>query len=235
MLRGGGAHKRGADDHARSNRARAYACPVNAARPHSRRPMASRRARPTRDRRRFVQFDAVFENVPQAGKDRLVGAAGRLVDALPIARARLAAKSGERGRRRIGRWSDSASPRRAKRVARNRRRSRRPPRGRHADWSRSGRSRGRSLAASFSCGRAASYDNRICSQRVIAQKNSFISQKSTFRQRNVNDLSYYDRVRCSTKIGLLFSYHDNRSGNFVSMQPRLLNKTIFCCCNCQKL
>jgi hypothetical protein len=40
--------------------------------------------------------------------------------------------------------------------------------------------------------RAASYDNRICSQHVIAQKIHFISQKSTFRQRNVNDLSYYD-------------------------------------------
>ena len=43
---------------------------------------------------------------------------------------------------------------------------------------------------SFSRGRDASYANRICSQRVIARKNLFISRKSTFRQRNVNDLSY---------------------------------------------
>jgi hypothetical protein len=45
---------------------------------------------------------------------------------------------------------------------------------------------------SFSLGRDASYANRICSQRVIAQKNLFSSRKSTFRQHNVNDLSYCD-------------------------------------------
>ena len=36
----------------------------------------------------LVQFGAVFENVPQAGKNRLVGAAGCLVNTLPIARTR---------------------------------------------------------------------------------------------------------------------------------------------------
>jgi hypothetical protein len=34
------------------------------------------------------QFSAMFEDVPQTGQDRLVSATGRLVDALPIARAR---------------------------------------------------------------------------------------------------------------------------------------------------
>jgi hypothetical protein len=36
----------------------------------------------------FIRFSAVFENVPQAGQDRLIGAAGRFVDALPITGAR---------------------------------------------------------------------------------------------------------------------------------------------------
>jgi hypothetical protein len=36
----------------------------------------------------FIQFGATFENVPQAGQDRLISATGRLVDALPIAGAR---------------------------------------------------------------------------------------------------------------------------------------------------
>ncbi len=34
----------------------------------------------------------MFENVPQAGQDRLIGATGRLVDALPIAGARVREK-----------------------------------------------------------------------------------------------------------------------------------------------
>jgi len=37
----------------------------------------------------FVQFDAAFENEPQTGKDRLVRAARRVADPLPIAFTRL--------------------------------------------------------------------------------------------------------------------------------------------------
>ena len=33
----------------------------------------------------FFQFDAAFENVPQTGQDRLVGAAGRFPNPLPVA------------------------------------------------------------------------------------------------------------------------------------------------------
>jgi len=36
----------------------------------------------------FVQFDTTFDNVAETRKDRLVGAAGRLVDALPVPLAR---------------------------------------------------------------------------------------------------------------------------------------------------
>src|ERR1700722_13134368 len=77
-----------ADDHARSNLGGAYACPVNAARPGNRRPMAPREANYVGIDVALVQFGAVFENVPQAGKNRLVGAAGCLVNTLPIARTR---------------------------------------------------------------------------------------------------------------------------------------------------
>jgi hypothetical protein len=45
----------------------------------------------------FVQFGAAFENLPQTGKDRLVGAAGRFVDFLPIAYARLAREAANEG------------------------------------------------------------------------------------------------------------------------------------------
>ena len=52
--------------------------------------MAPTRASPSGIGVVFVQLDAAFENVPEAGKDRLVGAARRFVDPLPIAFARLA-------------------------------------------------------------------------------------------------------------------------------------------------
>src|SRR6516165_11562815 len=38
----------------------------------------------------LVQFHAAFENIPQTGQDRLVGAAGRFADPGPIAFARSA-------------------------------------------------------------------------------------------------------------------------------------------------
>src|SRR6185312_1525145 len=41
----------------------------------------------------FILFDPLFQNVPEAGEDRLIGAPDRLVDAPPVARARLAGEA----------------------------------------------------------------------------------------------------------------------------------------------
>jgi hypothetical protein len=123
------------------------------------------------------QFGAVFENVPEAGKDRLVGAAGRFPDPLPIAGARSPRKATNED---SGEYAACKVP--LLRVARNASREITADRG----DSRVGDMR---IGAgpddlsddhgqrSFSLGRDASYDNRICSQRVIARKNLFCSRK----------------------------------------------------------
>ena len=89
MLRGDSAHKRKRTIKREAFGGVAYARPVNAARPGKRRRMAPRQAKLISGSASLsIQFGAVFEDVPKPGKDRLVGASGGLVDALPVARAR---------------------------------------------------------------------------------------------------------------------------------------------------
>jgi hypothetical protein len=119
----------------------------------------------------------VLENVPQAGKDRLVSAASRLVNTLPIARpCRTRKAANEAG------CEDAAGKIPFSRITRNAFRKIASDRG----DSRAGDMR---IGAgpddlsddhgqrSFSLGRDASYANRICSQRVFARKKSFMIAK----------------------------------------------------------
>jgi hypothetical protein len=62
----------------------------------------------------FIQFSATFENVPKAGQDRLISAACRLVDTLPIAGARSPRKAANEAG-----CEDAACQVSLRRVARN--------------------------------------------------------------------------------------------------------------------
>jgi hypothetical protein len=123
----------------------------------------------------------MFENVPQSGQDRLIGATGRLVDALPIAGARSARKAANEARGEDAAWQVSV-----RRIARNPLSEIASNRGdrRACDMRIGAGSKDlsddhghRSCSLAFSLGRAASYDNRICSQHVIALKNLLGSVK----------------------------------------------------------
>jgi hypothetical protein len=154
----------------------------------------------------LVQFDAAFENVPQTGKDRLVGAAGRFPDPLPIA---FAGVTREPANEAGGEQAACEVP--LLRVVRNASREITPDRGDRRAGDVRIRAGPDDLSddhgqRSFSLGRHASYANRICSQRVIARKILFISRKSTFRQHNVNDLSYCDLALQHEKLDFCFLF-----------------------------
>jgi hypothetical protein len=129
----------------------------------------------------FNQFGAMFENVPQSGQDRLISATGRLVDALPIARARSPRKAANESRGKDAAWQVSVRriPRNALRQIASNRGDRRSRDMRIGAGSKdlSDDHEHRSFSLAFSLGRAASYDNRICSQHVIALKNLLDSAK----------------------------------------------------------
>ena len=92
----------------------------------------------------------------------------------------------------LGRFRFAASREkcRVRSVARNRRQLRRPRRARYAGWSRSGRSRGRSLAASLLAWSEGFVTSEFVLNVSLLNKILLSSRTSTFRQRNVNDLSH---------------------------------------------
>jgi hypothetical protein len=115
----------------------------------------------------------MLENVSQAGKDRLIGAAGRFPNSLPILFASMSREStNEAGGKKAACEVPLCGVRHeaSREITADRGDSRVGDVGIRAGPDDLASDHGR---RSFSLGREASYPSRICSQRVIALKNCF--------------------------------------------------------------
>jgi hypothetical protein len=144
----------------------------------------------------FIQLCVVFEDIPQAGQDGLVGAAGRLVDAFPIARARLPGKAadkagGQDAAREVA--FRSVTRKTSREIAADRRNRRARDIGIRTgpeDFADDHRNLSR-LTLSSHPGRMFIAIEFVLNVSLL-KKIFVIARESTFRQPDVNDLSYSD-------------------------------------------